>query len=380
LARQVFVSGVFDLLHSGHIAFLKEAATYGDLYVALGSDRTVYGLRGRPPVNNEEERLFMVRAISYVKRAFISQGTGVLDFRQELRDLHPDLFIVTEDANLPAKRRLCNELGIEYLVLKREPYASLPRRSTTDLRGVDRLPYRIDLAGGWLDQPYVSKHYPGPVITLSIEPTVTFNERSGMATSTRNRARDLWGCRLPVGDAEKLARLLFCYDNPPGTLQVSGSQDAIGIVMPGLNKPHYEGDYWPTRIDKIRDELTLQFVERALYLIPLDPREQGYDVLGDTHINRDAAKALADAAEACWDAITVRDLNRFGASMRAGFEAQVAMFPRMMNEMLADMIEQYRHRALGWKVSGAGGGGYLILVADQPVDGGFQIVARRELE
>ena len=140
MARQVFVSGVFDLLHSGHIAFLKEAATYGDLYVALGSDRTVYGLRGRPPINNEEERLFMVRAISYVKRAFISQGTGVLDFRQELRDLHPDLFIVTEDANLPAKRRLCNELGIEYLVLKREPYASLPRRSTTDLRGVDRLP------------------------------------------------------------------------------------------------------------------------------------------------------------------------------------------------------------------------------------------------
>jgi mevalonate kinase len=63
--------------------------------------------------------------------------------------------------------------------------------------------------------------------------------------------------------------------------------------------------------------------------------------------------------------------------MRAGFEAQVAMFPHMMNDTLAEQIDRYRDRALGWKVSGAGGGGYLILVADAPIDGGFQIVVRR---
>ncbi len=114
-------------------------------------------------------------------------------------------------------------------------------RSTTALRTVQQLPYRIDLAGGWLDQPFVSKHHPGSVITLSIEPTVEFNERSGMASSTRRTAIDLWGNRLPHDDLEKTTRILFCCDNPPGSDYVSGSQDAIGIVYPGLAKATYDG-------------------------------------------------------------------------------------------------------------------------------------------
>ena len=51
--KTVFVSGCFDMLHSGHIAFFSEAAKYGDLNVALGSDKTVFDLKGRLPVNNE---------------------------------------------------------------------------------------------------------------------------------------------------------------------------------------------------------------------------------------------------------------------------------------------------------------------------------------
>lgn len=51
---KVFVSGCFDMLHSGHVAFFQCAAAYGDeLYVALGSDETVFDLKGRPPVNTE---------------------------------------------------------------------------------------------------------------------------------------------------------------------------------------------------------------------------------------------------------------------------------------------------------------------------------------
>ncbi|RMF78878.1 MAG: cytidyltransferase, partial [Chloroflexi bacterium] len=63
MPRKVFVSGSFDLLHSGHIAFLQQAAQYGDLYVALGSDATIYELKGRMPINNEAERLYMMQSV-----------------------------------------------------------------------------------------------------------------------------------------------------------------------------------------------------------------------------------------------------------------------------------------------------------------------------
>ncbi|MCZ7583662.1 MAG: hypothetical protein M5R36_10205 [Deltaproteobacteria bacterium] len=49
--------------------------------------------------------------------------------------------------------------------------------------------------------------------------------------------------------------------------------------MPGLNYSYYESAYWPVRIDKVLDELTLQFVEDALNLIPLGPRDGDYDPL-----------------------------------------------------------------------------------------------------
>ncbi|MBN1313351.1 MAG: adenylyltransferase/cytidyltransferase family protein [Anaerolineae bacterium] len=378
MSRKAFVSGCFDMLHSGHIEFFREASTYGALYVALGSDKTVYDLKGRLPVNSEDERMFMVQSVSYVEKAFISQGSGILDFEEELREIVPDCFVVNEDGNTPEKRELCEDLGIEYVILKRQPHPGLSPRSTTALRQQPLMPYRIDLAGGWLDQPFVSKHFPGSVITLSLEPTLEFNERSGMASSTRRTALDLWGPKIPPGDHEKLARILFCYDNPPGTKVISGSQDSIGLVFPGLAKAYYEGEYWPSRIDHTCDERTLHFVEDSLYLMTLGPRHAEFDVLADTTINRERAKALAEATESCWQAILDRDVVRFGCHFRESFEAQIAMFPNMMNDTVAKLIEQYGSKALGWKLSGAGGGGYLILVSDQPIENAVRIAARRE--
>ncbi len=378
MLNKVFVSGCFDLLHSGHIAFLEEASHYGDLYVALGSDKTVYELKGRPPVNNEDERLYMIKSLSFIKDAFVSRGSGMMDFFEEFKAVEPDIFIVNEDGNLMAKRKLCDEYGVKYLVLQRIPHIGLTARSSTSLRTVVTMPYRIDIAGGWLDQPFVSKHYPGPVITVSIEPSIEFNDRSGMASSTRRKALDLWGPRLPAGDPQKLAKILFCYDNPPGTPFVSGSQDAIGIVMTGLNFSYYEGDYWPARIETVHDELILQMIERSLYLVPLGPRGPEFDVLSQTQINRENAKALADAANTCWAALLNKDVYSFGKAFKDAFYAQIGMFPLMMTDMVAEMIEQYQDCALGWKLSGAGGGGYLILVSDKPIPKAIRVCIRRK--
>lgn len=381
MTKKVFVSGCFDMLHSGHVEFFQRAAALGDeLYVALGADQTVYDLKGKPPINTEEERRFMVEAVSAVHKAFISRGSGYLDFELELREMRPDLFVVNEDGNTPDKRKLVESLGIEYIVLTRTPHDGLTPRSTTMLRTVDRLPFRLDLAGGWLDQPFVSKHYPGSVITLSVEPTIEFNERSGMASSTRRTAAKLWGTRLPTDDPAKVAWTLFCCDNPPGTEEISGAQDAIGIVFPGLARSDYAGEYWPHHIEHLANEASLRFVENLLYLVPLGPRQPGFDVLSSTHITRAHAGELAEATDDCWSAIIDRDVIRFGDAMRRSFEAQIAMFPNMVNATMIELIDAYRDVALGWKVSGAGGGGYLVLVAKQEIENGVRLVARRGFE
>ena len=380
MAPKVFVSGCFDMLHSGHVEFFREASQYGDLYVAIGSDRTIFELKGRETINSEQERLFMIKSVSFVKDVFISRGSGILDFEAELREMMPDYFVVNADGHISEKRDLCHELGIQYIILERKPHPGFDARSTTQLRQRDFLPYRIDLAGGWRDQPFVSKHYPGPVITISLEPTLEFNERSGMASSTRRHAKELWGPRLPQGDYEKIAKMLFCYDNPPGTKVISGSQDSIGLVFPGLAYAYYEGEYWPSRIEHRLDESLLQFVESSIYLVSLGPRFGDYDVMANTNCNRENAKALADAADAHWQSILDRDILRFGQTMREVFEAQVALFPNTMNERVASIIDEYRDSVLGWKLSGAGGGGYMVLVSEKPIPDAVRVVARRVLD
>ncbi|MGD0341246.1 MAG: adenylyltransferase/cytidyltransferase family protein [Bacteroidales bacterium] len=375
--KKIFVSGCFDMLHSGHVAFLKEAAEYGDVYVGLGSDRTIRELKGREPINSEDERAYMLGALSCIKSVIINKGSGFLDFIGTMMDLKPDVFIVNEDGHSPEKENLCRKLGIEYKVLKRVPYANLPSRSTTALRAVKPMPYRIDLAGTWIDQPYVSKYHPGSAITASIEPTIEFNERSGMATSTRKKAIELWNDHLPLEKPEKLAKTLFRYDNDPGTREVSGSQDSIGITMPGINKFYYEKEnYWPSRFDSITDQDTITWLEDRLSMVTLWPRPADFNVLSDTYINTENVKCLAKAADLAWEGLVSKDIKKFSKGFLDSFNAQIKMFPKMVNPDVNEAIDQYKNKVLAWKLAGAGGGGYLILISEAGIPNSFKIKIR----
>lgn len=375
--KKVFVSGCFDMLHSGHVAFFEEAASHGDVYVGLGSDRTIFDLKNRPTTYNEKERLYMTKALRFVKDAWINSGNGTMDFMNEIDILKPDIFFVNQDGDSQAKSELCKQLNIQYVVSDRIPADNLPSRSTTEILTKSIIPFRLDLAGGWLDQPYVSKYCPGSVITISIEPDYDFNNRSGMSSSTRAKAMEIWGYSLPKDDPEKLARVLFSFENPPGKKEISGSQDSIGIVFPGLNKMHYNGGYWPDSIVSNREDETLSWIEDHLYFLPLSPRNMKYDVLANTNIDKENAKALADATELVWESIMKKDLTAFGQHFRNSFEAQIKMFPNMMNDEIDQTIDEFKDRAFGWKLSGAGGGGYLVLVAQTQIEGAIQIKIRR---
>ena len=377
MAKKVFVSGCYDMLHSGHVAFFEEAARHGDLYVGLGSDKTIYELKGRKTINNDAERLYMVKAIRYVKDAWINSGSGIMDFEKELLELKPDIFFVNTDGFAPAKEKFCKEHGIELLVSERIPSAGLPARSTTALRQECRIPYRVELCGGWLDQPALNDLAPGAVLTISIEPDIEFNDRSGMATSSRKKAIELWQTALPAGDPEKLAYKLFCLENPPGTLRFSGAQDQLGILMPGLNKLNFSKGFWPVSIDSVTDDETLRFVEQHLWLIQMPRRSADYDVYANARINPEDVRALAESSENVWRAIMKKDAAEWGRETQRCFEAQLRMFPAMLTPDVAEEIEKLRSTALGWKLNGAGGGGYLILVSEKEIPNAVRIHIRR---
>jgi len=377
IKKKVFVSGCFDMLHSGHVAFLTEAAGYGDLYIGLGSDKTLKELKGREPINSEDERAYMLSALACVRKVIINKGRGLLDFLGTIKEVKPDILIVNEDGHTPEKEKLCREMHIEYKVLKRIPHTNLPSRSSTALRTIKPMPYRIDLAGTWIDQPYVSKYYPGSAITASIEPTIEFNERSGMATSTRKKAIELWNNHLPPEKPEKLAKTLFRYDNDPGTKEVSGSQDSIGITMPGINKFYYEkGKYWPSRFETISDPDIIKWLEDRLFMVTLWPRPVNFDVLSNTNINTKNVKLLTSAADLAWEGLISKDINKFSQGFLDSFHSQVRMFPKMVNPKIAQIMDLYRKKAMAWKLSGAGGGGYLILLSEKNTPNSFKIKIR----
>ena len=371
--KKVFVSGCYDLLHSGHVEFFRQASQYGDLYVGIGSDQTILGYKHHKTFYPEQERLFMVKSIKYVKDAYINAGDGIMDFVPTIDIVKPDIFVVNADGSSEAKRQFCQERGIEYVVLQRTPADGLTARSSTDIKdSTCQLPTRLDLAGTWIDQPYVSCHAPGWAITMSLLPTFEVRERCGLSTSTRNMIKKIWPVKLPDMNPEILAKLVFCFENDPERSDgiVSGAQDAIGICMPGLVRHYYDNRFWPDKFETCLDEKVLSWVESHVCMIPMDPRRPGCSVVEGKDITEPKVKNLAKAADDCWNAILAMDFAAFASAFQASFDAQVAMFPAMIQGCVQGFIDKYSvlPEVHAWKMPGAGGGGYLVLVVDDVKD------------
>ncbi len=354
-------------MHSGHVEFFRQASQYGDLYVGIGSDKTILHYKNHKTVYSEQERLFMVQSIRYVKEAYINAGDGILDFLPTLDIVKPDILLVNSDGGSEAKRQVCEKRGMEYVVLERDPHEGLEARSSTSLKKSPcQIPTRLDLAGTWIDQPYVSCHAPGWALTISLEPSFDIRERCGLSTSTRNAIKRIWPYQLPNMDPETLARLIFCFENHPERENgiISGAQDSIGICVPGLCRHYYNNHFWPERIETCEDEAVLEWLENHLCMIPMEPRPADCSVVEGMDITPNKVKTLAAAAERCWTAIMERNLEDFAEAYMASFHAQIAMFPAMIQGSVPSYIETYSlmDEVLAWKMPGAGAGGYLACV------------------
>jgi len=254
----------------------------------------------------------------------------------------------------------------------------------TDVIG--KIPYRMAFAGGWIDQPFISRLNPTPpgsMVVVAIEPTFRFMERAGMATGTRRVAMKLWKNGLPRGKPVGLVKELYAAENA-NQADPSGSQDMIGLIYPGVSRLDYdadfEGGYFPRHIESNNDPAVARWLERVVNLLPVEPRPEGYSPLEIKNLDAEVIRQLGQSGKDCYDAIVRRDIAKLGASMNACMVCWESLMPGIVRHPtlkcdLVALLHHYQQRYPGAMYSGCGGG-YLYVLSEEPVPGAFKIQVR----
>jgi hypothetical protein len=248
------------------------------------------------------------------------------------------------------------------------------------------IPYRLQLAGGWIDQPFVSRLNPTPpgsMVVAQIEPDFRPMDRSGLATGTRAVASALWNGRLPRRQPEALVRELYETENA-GKAEPSGSQDMIGLIYPGINRLDYDatvnGGIFPSHIESITARRTAQWLGRVLHLLPVEPRPLGYSPLGERRLTARGVARLGQSGRDCFEAIRRRDVRALGASLNETMQCWTTLLPHVVAHPLITvdllkLLRAYQRSYPGAMYSGCGGG-YLIVASDTPVPGALRVTIR----
>ena len=250
------------------------------------------------------------------------------------------------------------------------------------------IPNRLQLAGGWIDQPFMSRlnpRPPGAMVVVQIEPSFRPMDRSGLAGGTRAVANDLWGGKLPKRPREELVRELYEAENS-GKTRPSGSQDMIGLIYPGVNRLDYNhasnGGVFPVRIESLTSGKHVRWLENVLHLLPIEPRPHGYNPLGAKQLEPRWIARLGRSGMDCFDAIRKMDADALGASLNETMRCWEKLLPHVIAHPLIKIdlkaiLRIYQRRFPGAMFSGCGGG-YLIVVSEQPVPGALHVNIRTQ--
>lgn len=253
-------------------------------------------------------------------------------------------------------------------------------------RVIGSIPNRLALAGGWIDQPFVSRlnpKPPGSMVVVSLLPTFRAMGRSGLASGTRAVADRLWKGRLPKRDPATLVRELYKAENA-GKTDPSGSQDMIGLIYPGISRLDYdyahEGGVFPVRIESLSSLRVVRWLESVLQLLPLEPRPADYSPLGEKNLDPKWVARLGRTGKSCFEAIRSMDLSALGASLNDCMQCWEKLLPQTVHHPslkldLKRLLRVYQDQYPGAMFSGCGGG-YLIVAARERVPGAFSLNIR----
>jgi hypothetical protein len=250
------------------------------------------------------------------------------------------------------------------------------------------IPYRLQLAGGWIDQPFVSQHNPRPpgsMVVVQIEPDFRPMERSGIASGTHAVAMKLWHGKLPKRPLDELVRELYRAENK-NKKEPSGSQDMIGLIYPGVNRLDYDfkvhGGIFPSHIELCRSVKVARWLSLVLYLVAVEPRPEGYHPLGVKNLEPRWVARLGQAGKDCFQAIKRMDVKALGASLNLNMKCWETLLPHtvrhpLLRKDLMPLLAAYQKQYAGAMYSGCGGG-YLIVVSEKPVPGAFRVTVRTD--
>lgn len=248
------------------------------------------------------------------------------------------------------------------------------------------IPYRLALAGGWIDQPFVSRLNPTPpgsMVVVNIHRTIQFMERAGMATGTRRVAEKLWGNGIPSGDRMTLVKQLYATENCAAA-EPSGSQDMIGLVYPGISRLDYdfahEGGIFPVHIETTCEAAIASWLEKVIHLVAVAERPAGYNPLEIKNLDPEWVQCLGQTGKDCFDAILRRDATALGLSMNQCMVCWETLLPGTVRHStlrfdLLGVLRKYQEKYRGAMYSGCGGG-YLYVVSEEAVPGAISVRIR----
>lgn len=223
------------------------------------------------------------------------------------------------------------------------------------------------------------------MVVVGLEPVFRWMDRSGMATSTREVARRLWGDSLPHQDPQQLVRTLYDAENR-GKPAPSGSQDMAGLIIPGISRLDYdaawEGGCFPAHIETNQDPVIVHWLENILHILPIAPRPDAYSPLEKQNLDRQWIRRLGQSGKDCYAAILARDPAALGVSLNECMRCWEALLPGTVRHPaitvdLAGILNYYQSQYAGAMYSGCGGG-YLYVVSEEPVPGAFHTKIRHK--
>jgi len=158
----------------------------------------------------------------------------------------------------------------------------------------------------------------------------------------------------------------------------------IGIIYPGVSRldydATYEGGIFPVHIESNTDPDVAHWLERVIYMVPVMQRPPGYNPLGIKRLEPGWIRRLGETGRLCYDAIVNMDAEALGESMNACMVCWEAILPHTVCHPtitidLMALLSHYQARYEGAMYSGCGGG-YIYVVSEEPVLGGFQVRVR----